>query len=46
MPKARLADLRARQVMVTHMSPTMLARLDEVKAAGVLVAEDGLVMDV
>ncbi|MDP2411457.1 MAG: MBL fold metallo-hydrolase [Pseudolabrys sp.] len=38
----RLADLRARQVMVTHMNPTMLARLDEVRAGGVLVADDGL----
>jgi ribonuclease BN (tRNA processing enzyme) len=42
--KPRLPDLRARQIMVTHMSPSMLARLDEVRAAGVLVAEDGLVM--
>ncbi len=38
----RLPDLSARQVMVTHMNPTMLARLDEVRAGGVLVAEDGL----
>ena len=36
--KARLADLRARQVMVTHMNPSVLARLDEIRAAGVLVA--------
>jgi ribonuclease BN (tRNA processing enzyme) len=42
--KPRLPDLRARQIMVTHMSPSMLSRLDEVRAAGVLVAEDGLVM--
>jgi ribonuclease BN (tRNA processing enzyme) len=41
--KARLPDLGARQVMVTHMNPTMLARTDEVRQAGVLVAEDGLV---
>lgn len=41
--KARLPDLGARQVMVTHMNPTMLARIDEVRQAGVLVAEDGLV---
>ena len=40
----RLADLRARQVMVTHMNPTMLARTAEVEAAGVLVAADGLKM--
>jgi ribonuclease BN (tRNA processing enzyme) len=43
--KPRLPDLRARRIMLTHMSPSMLARLDEVRAAGVLVAEDGLVMN-
>jgi ribonuclease BN (tRNA processing enzyme) len=43
--KARLADLRARRVMVTHMNPTVLGRLDEIRAAGVLVAADGLVME-
>jgi ribonuclease BN (tRNA processing enzyme) len=42
----RLADLRARRIMVTHMNPTMLGRLDEIRAAGVLVADDGLVVDV
>jgi ribonuclease BN (tRNA processing enzyme) len=41
--KARLPDLSARQVMVTHMNPTMLARADDVRQAGLLVAEDGLV---
>jgi len=30
--------------MVTHMNPTMLSRLDEVRAGGVLIAEDGLKM--
>ena len=44
--KRRLPDLRARRIMVTHMNPTMLARLDEVKAAGVLVAEDGMVLEI
>jgi ribonuclease BN (tRNA processing enzyme) len=43
--KSRLPDLNARQVMVTHMNPTVLARTDELRAAGVLVAEDGLVRD-
>jgi ribonuclease BN (tRNA processing enzyme) len=43
--EARLPDLRARRIMVTHMNPTMLARLDEVRAAGVLVAEDGAVLE-
>jgi hypothetical protein len=28
------------------MNPTMLARQDEARAAGFLVAEDGLVVDV
>ena len=40
--KSRLPDLRARRIMVTHMNPSVLARLDEIKAAGVLAAEDGL----
>jgi ribonuclease BN (tRNA processing enzyme) len=43
--KQRLADFKARRVMLTHMNDTMLARLDEARAAGVLVAEDGLVLD-
>lgn len=44
--KPRLPDLRARRIMVTHMNPTMLAHLDEVRAAGVLVAEDGAVIEI
>ena len=43
--KPRLPDLRARRIMLTHMGPTMLARLDEARAAGVLVAEDGAVIE-
>jgi ribonuclease BN (tRNA processing enzyme) len=43
--KDRLADLRARQIMVTHMNPSMLARLEDVRAAGVLVADEGLVIE-
>ncbi len=43
--KARLPDFTARRIMLTHMNHTMLARLDEARAAGVLVAEDGLVLD-
>lgn len=43
--KTRIPDLRARQLMVTHMNPTMLARLAEIKAAGVLVAADGLMIE-
>ena len=44
--KPRLRDLRAQRIMLTHMNPTMLARTDEAKAAGALIAEDGLVVDV
>jgi ribonuclease BN (tRNA processing enzyme) len=43
--KQRLPDFKAQRVMLTHMNPTMLAKVDEAKAAGVLVAEDGLVLD-
>jgi ribonuclease BN (tRNA processing enzyme) len=43
--KARLPDLHARRIMLTHMSPSMLAHLDEVRAVGVLVAEDGSVIE-
>lgn len=42
--KPRLGDLGAKQTMVTHMNPTMLSRLDTVRAGGVLIAEDGLKM--
>ncbi len=41
----KLAALRAKRVMLTHMNPSMLARLDEVKASGVLVAADGLQLE-
>jgi ribonuclease BN (tRNA processing enzyme) len=43
--KPRLSDLRARQIMITHMNPDMLARQDEARAAGVLIAKDGLVLE-
>jgi ribonuclease BN (tRNA processing enzyme) len=43
--KPRLADLNAKRTMLTHMNPTVLARLDEIKAAGILIAADGLVFD-
>jgi ribonuclease BN (tRNA processing enzyme) len=42
----RLAEMRARRIMITHMNPTMLARLDEVRSAGVLIAEDGAVIEI
>jgi ribonuclease BN (tRNA processing enzyme) len=43
--KPRLPVLRAQRIMLTHMGPSMLSRLDEVRAAGVLVAEDGAVIE-
>ena len=42
----RLGDLGAKQTMLTHMNPAMLAQAGEARAAGVLVAEDGLVMEI
>lgn len=44
--KPRLGELRAKRTMLTHMNDTMLARLDEARAGGVLLAEDGLVLDI
>jgi len=44
--KARLADLKARRIMITHMNPSMLARTEEATSLGLLVAEDGLVLEV
>jgi ribonuclease BN (tRNA processing enzyme) len=41
----RLPDLRARRIMITHMNPSVLAHLDEIRAAGVLIAADGDVLD-
>jgi phosphoribosyl 1,2-cyclic phosphodiesterase len=38
--------LRARRIMLTHMNPTMLARGEEARADGYLVAEDGLVIEI
>lgn len=43
---AKREALNARRLMITHMNPSMLANTDEARAAGVLVAEDGLAMDV
>jgi ribonuclease BN (tRNA processing enzyme) len=43
--KPRLPDLKARRIMVTHMNPSVLARLDEIRAAGLEIAEDGAVID-
>jgi hypothetical protein len=32
--------------MLTHMNPTVLEKLEEIKGAGVLVAEDELVVEI
>lgn len=44
--KNKLPLLKARKIMLTHMNPSMLAHVDEARAAGVLVAEDGLAIEV
>ncbi len=44
--KEQRPALKARRIMLTHMNPTMLARQDEARAEGLLVASDGLVLDV
>jgi ribonuclease BN (tRNA processing enzyme) len=43
--KQKRADLRAKRIMLTHMNPTMLARVDEACAEGFMVAEDGLAVE-
>ncbi len=44
--KEHLPALRARRIMITHMNPSMLARIEEAKSLGLLVAEDGLTLEV
>ena len=44
--KEKRALLQARRIMLTHMNPTMLARIDEALAQGFLVAEDGSSLEV
>jgi ribonuclease BN (tRNA processing enzyme) len=43
--RERKADFTSRRIMVTHMNASVLGRLDEIRAAGVLIAEDRLVLD-
>jgi ribonuclease BN (tRNA processing enzyme) len=43
--KPKIPALGAKRLMVTHMNPTVLAKLDELRSTGVLIAEDGLVLD-
>src|SRR5262249_36820785 len=44
--REKLPQLKARKIMLTHMNPSMLAKHEELRASGVLLAEDGLVIDV
>ena len=44
--REKRGELRARRIMLTHMNPTMLARLDEARGEGFLVAEDGLCIEI
>jgi ribonuclease BN (tRNA processing enzyme) len=44
--QTKLAALAAERTMLTHMNPSMLAKADEARGAGVLVAEDGLVVEI
>ena len=44
--KPKIPELRAKRIMLTHLNPSVLARLDELKAAGVLIADDGLMIEV
>ena len=41
----KLPALGAKRVMLTHMNPSVLARLDEIAAAGVLLADDGVMLE-
>jgi len=43
--KPRISGLRAKRLMLTHMGPSALAKIDEFKPAGLLIAEDGLVFE-
>jgi ribonuclease BN (tRNA processing enzyme) len=44
--KEKRAGLRAKRIMLTHMNPSMLARIDEARADGFAIAEDGLAVEV
>lgn len=43
--EAHRAGFKTDRIMLTHMSPAMLGRIDEARARGFLVAHDGLVQD-
>jgi len=43
--KPRLPELRAKRTIVTHMNSRMLEHLDELRTAGLEIAEDGAVVE-
>lgn len=44
--ESQRSRLAAKRIMLTHMSSAMLGRMDAAKAAGFLVADDGLAIDI
>jgi ribonuclease BN (tRNA processing enzyme) len=44
--KPKLPELRAGRIMLTHMNPSMLAKVEEARAAGLEIAEDGLLVEI
>lgn len=44
--KARLPEFQVKRIMITHMNAAMLAHAEEARSAGLLVAEDGMTLDV
>jgi ribonuclease BN (tRNA processing enzyme) len=44
--RPKLPELRAKRIMLTHMNPSMLAKVAEARAAGLEIAEDGLVVEI
>jgi ribonuclease BN (tRNA processing enzyme) len=44
--KEKRSQLKARRIMLTHMNPTMLARIDDARGQGFEIASDGLVVEI
>jgi ribonuclease BN (tRNA processing enzyme) len=44
--RPKLPALRAKRIMLTHMNAAMLPKADEARAAGLMVAEDGMVVEI
>jgi ribonuclease BN (tRNA processing enzyme) len=44
--KPKLPSLRAKRVMLTHMNPSMLAKIEEARATGLEIAEDGMAVEI